>query len=136
MTTPLPILRNSILAIPFGVLAGAVISPADAGAAFISSLVVLGNLWLLSVLSERAIAALARQHEEPAPGSPDNAGEGMDATLWMGAIGAKFVLLLLLYVGMLQVLPPFGLAMGFVPMLIGVLATGIGLALAEQRKEG
>lgn len=135
MTTTLPILKNSALAIPLGIVIGAFAGPADAVAALVSSLVVIGNLWLLHILSARALAALARQYSEKSPG--DDSGEsGAEVMLWMGALGAKFVLLLLLYLGMLKFLSPFGLAMGFVPMLVGVLVTGIQLALAESRKEG
>jgi hypothetical protein len=126
MTKTPPILRNSALSIPLGVVAGAFMSWPDAASALVSSLVVIGNLWVLSVLSPRALEALARSAE----------GEsGADVGLWMGAIAAKFVLLLLLYLAMLQFLPPFGLAMGFVPMLVGVLVTGIQLALEESKKQ-
>jgi hypothetical protein len=126
MTKTPPILRNSALSIPLGVIAGAFMSWPDAGSALVSSLVVIGNMWVLSVLSPRALEALARSAEGEAGG---------DVALWMGAIAAKFVLLLLLYLAMLQFLPPFGLAMGFVPMLVGVLITGIQLALAESNKQ-
>ncbi len=39
---------------------------------------------------------------------------------------------MVLFVAMLKVLPPFGLAMGFVPMLVGTLITGIQLAREEE----
>lgn len=120
MTTNPPILRNSLLATPLAVVAGLAISVPDAFAALVSSVVILANLWILGVLGPRLVTSLARD-ESP--------------TLWVVALLAKFVLLIVVFVAMLQVLPPFGLAMGFLPMLVGTLATGIQLARAEPVEE-
>jgi hypothetical protein len=120
MTMTHQILRNSALSIPVGVLAGAMAGWEDAGAALVSSLVCVGNLWVLSLLSASTLRTLARDEAEPA-----------ESAMWMGAIAAKFVLLLLLYAAMMQFLSPFGLAMGFIPLFVGVLATGIQHALLE-----
>lgn len=138
MTTP-QILRNSVLSIPVGVLAGACASWEDAGAALLSSIVCVANLWSLSILTERAIDALASQQgPEPLDGQEPGAearGDGFASALWFGAIAAKFILLLLLYWGMLQVLPPFGLAMGFVPLMVGIFITGLLQARTQTSKE-
>jgi hypothetical protein len=101
---------------PLAVVAGLLNSTNDAVAALVSSAVVLGNLWILSVLGPRLVKSIARE-ESP--------------VLWVAAILAKFVLLMVLFVAMLKVLPPFGLVMGFLPMLVGTLVTGIQLAREE-----
>lgn len=102
---------------PLAVVAGLLNSVPDAVAALVSSVAVLANLWILSVLGPRLVKSIARE-ESP--------------VLWVVAILAKFVLLMVLFVAMLKVLPPFGLAMGFVPMLVGTLITGIQLAREEE----
>jgi hypothetical protein len=117
MTTNPPILRNSLLATPVAVLAGLVSSVPDAFAALVSTGVVLGNLWVLGVLGPRLVTSVA---------------QGESTVLWVGALLAKIVVVIGVFVAMLQVLPPFGLAMGFLPMLVGTLVTGVQLARLEE----
>ena len=117
---PLMIVKNCALALPLGVVAGALYGAEHALAAGLSSLVLLANLWALSVLGPRVVHSLAR---------------GESPVFWMVAIGAKFVLLMAIFLGLVRVLPAIGLAMGFVPLIVGTLATGIVLGLAEAAAE-
>lgn len=130
MTTHPPILRNSVLATPitlgvaavFGLATG---SPSAsraaelAVAAAVSSGVVLLNLWVLSVLVPPMIRAIARQ-EAP--------------LLWSSALVAKFILLFVTYYLLFQFLPPFGLGLGFISLMVGTLITGIELAWQDNAR--
>lgn len=109
-----------MLSVPLGVVCGAFDGVEGAVAAFVSSAVVIANLWVLSVLGPRLVTSLARE-ESP--------------MLWAAALAAKFALLIGVFLGMLRVFPPMGVAMGFVPLLVGTLATGIQLARADAAAE-
>lgn len=117
MTTSPPILRNSLLTAPVAVLlAWALWGPDHAAAAAASTGLIAANLWVLSVLGPRVVSGFAT--EEPDPW----------LTLWVGAIAAKFLLLVGAFMVLLRYLPPLGVAMGFVPMLAGALVTALQLA--------
>lgn len=120
MTTNPPILRNSALALPVAVALGAAHSGEGALGAGLASLLVLGNLWVLSVVGPRLVKSLA---------------DGEFPGLWAAALVAKFFLLVGGFVGLVQVLPPIGVAMGFVPLMVGTLATAVQLAQAEAAAE-
>jgi len=116
-----PILRNSALATPVVVLAVALVrGPWEAVGTLVGSAVVLGNLWVLSILGPRLISALANER---------------DPTVWMASLLAKFVLLIGLFLLLFKVLPAFGLMLGFVSLMLGTLATGLELAIREQAGE-
>jgi hypothetical protein len=117
-----PILRNSALAAPLVVLGVALtLGAGDAVGAAIGSAVVLVNLWVLSVLGPRLVKALARDES---------------TVLWMVALAAKFVLLIGTFFVLLRTVSPFGLMLGFVPLMVGALGTGMQLALQESAEEG
>jgi hypothetical protein len=100
------------------VVAGAALLGVDhAVAAGVAGALVLLNLWVLSVLGPRVVRSLAR---------------GEPPTLWVAAIGAKFVLFVGAFVLLLKALPPLGIALGFVPLLAGTLITGIWLAAQDE----
>lgn len=120
MTTNPPILRNSALSLPLAVACGAAHSGEAAVAAALSSLLVLGNLWVLSVVGPRLVKSLA---------------DGEFPGFWASALAAKFFLLLGGFVALTRVLPPFGVAMGFVPLLVGTLVTAVQLAQAEASED-
>jgi hypothetical protein len=86
-------------------------------AAAISGVLVLFNLWLYSVLGPRLVTAVARQ-------------EGLG--LWGAALLAKMVLMVGSVWLLLTFLPPQGVALGFVPLMLGTLATGVQLAMSDQ----
>ena len=115
-TTP-PILRNAALAMPVAVGIAALWGPDHALAATVSGLLVLANLWVLSILGPRLVTAVAREEL---------------SGLWAAALAAKFLLLAAALVGLVKVLPPLGIALGFVPLLAGTLITAIQLAQQEQ----
>jgi hypothetical protein len=114
-TTHLPILRCSALSAPFAVLGSAVFGPGAVAAAAVSSLVVLVNLWVLAVLGPRLVGSLAAN---------DGEGDGT-AGLWAAALCGKFVLILAVFVGLVQVLPPVGLAMGFLSIPAGTVVAAL-----------
>lgn len=118
MTTHPPILRNSVLATPITLGVAAGFGVEHAIAAGVSSAVVLLNLWVLSILVPPMTRALARG--EPTAG------------LWGAALIAKFVLLFGTYYLLFRVLPPFGLGLGFVSLMVGTLITGIELAWQDR----
>src|SRR5262245_4678605 len=120
MTNNPPILRNSLLALPVAPLVGLTSSVTDAVAALLSGLMVVGNLWVLSVLAPRLIRSIAR---------------GESPALWMAALLAKFALLVLLWGALLRNLPALGLVMGFLPMLVGTLVTGLQYAIRPPEGE-
>ena len=117
MTTNPPILKNSALVLPFAVAVGALWGIDFAIAAAASGLLALANLWVLSVLGPRLVTAIAREEF---------------SALWVAALVAKFILLAALLVGMVQFLPPLGIALGFVPLLVGTLITAVQLAQADN----
>ncbi len=120
MTTTPPILRNSALTAPVAVaLAWAIWGPEHALAAALTSALLLGNLWSLSILGPRIVQGVA------APGGDPWLG------LWAGAIAAKFLLVAGAFVALAKLLPPVGMAMGFLPMLIGPFVTALQLARAD-----
>ena len=122
MTTSPPILRNSLLALPVAVgVAWAAWGPDHALAAAASTGLIAANLWTLSVLGPRVVEGFAT--EEPDPW----------LTLWVGAIAATFLLLVGAFLVLLRFLPPAGVAMGFVPLLVGALVTALQLARLEGR---
>lgn len=116
-TPELPLLRNCALSWPVAVGVAAGWGSQHALAAGICGGLVIGNLWLLSVLGSKLVEAIAK--------------EDSSAALWMAALLAKF----LLFAGLLalagRTLPPLGLALGFVPLLLGTLLTGIELAVRQ-----
>jgi hypothetical protein len=121
-TTDPPILRNSALAAPLVVVAVAlVLGPMEAVGTAVGSAAMIGNLWLLSLLAPRFVASMA-----------DESSSGASPAFWAVALLAKFVLLIGLFVGLFEVLPAFGVALGFVPLMVGALGTGIHLALTER----
>ena len=120
MTTNPPILRNCALALPVAIGVAALWGADHALAAAASGLLVLANLWVLTVLGPRFVTALAREEI---------------SALWAAALLAKFILLAGLLIGLVKVLPPLGLAFGFIPLLIGTLATALQLAQEEAAQD-
>ncbi|HHO50458.1 MAG TPA: hypothetical protein ENK18_06175 [Deltaproteobacteria bacterium] len=120
MTTTPPILRNCALASPLALLGAAPLGLDHVVAATLSTSLVLANLWALSILGPRLVQSVA---------------EETFAGLWLAALGAKFILIAAILVGMVQILPPMGIALGFVPLLVGTLATGLQLAQVEAEAE-
>ena len=121
MSNDPPILQFSALAAPFVALGTAALIDVDhALGTLVGSIVVLFNFWLLSVLGPRVVASVAR--EEP-------------PTFWVIALLAKFMLLIGAFFVLFRFLPPFGLLLGFVPMVIGTLAAGVQAALIESAAE-
>ena len=121
MTTNPPILANSAKIVPVAVALGLAWDLQTAAAALLSSLVVLLNLWVLSLLGPMLVRDLAK--EDPRAG------------LWAAALLAKFVLMAAAYAWMARSVPPIGVALGFLPMVGGTLLTAVMLALAEARAE-
>lgn len=116
-----PILPYSAVAIlPVAAMVWLSIDLPHALGSVVGSAVVLFNLWLLSVLGPRLVASLAGDR------SP---------VMWLLALFAKFVLLIAVFFSLFRVLPPYGLLLGFVPMLVGTLAAGVRMALAESASE-
>jgi hypothetical protein len=116
-TTNPPILRNSALALPAAVALAALWGGDHAVAAAISGLLTLANLWVLTVVGPRLVTAIAREEL---------------SALWAAALVAKFILLTGALIGLLRILPPLGLALGFVPLVLGTLVTALQLAALEQ----
>ena len=116
-----PILAASAIAVvPVVVGVWVTLGPEHALGAAVGSCLVLFNLWLLSVLGPRVVASLAK--DEP-------------PTMWVLALMAKFAILVGGFFALFQVLPAYGLLLGFVPMLLGTLGAGVRLALAESAAE-
>lgn len=120
MTTNPPILRNCALALPVAIGLGALWGADHALAAAASGLLVLANLWVLTILGPRLVTSIAREEL---------------SALWAAALVAKFLLLAGGLLALLKVLPPLGLAFGFVPLLVGTLITALQLAKHEQDLE-
>jgi hypothetical protein len=99
------------------VVVGSVLGVDQGIACLVGSAAVLGNVWVLSILGPRLVGALAR---------------GRDPWLWSVALFAKFFLVIGLFLLMYRVLPAFGLLLGFVPLMLGTLATGLQLAARED----
>ncbi|MBX2799383.1 MAG: hypothetical protein KTR31_17035 [Myxococcales bacterium] len=119
MTNP-PIFRNSILTWPVGVAIGAAIGTDYALAAGVSGALCVANIWVLSVLGPRLVSSVAKEEF---------------AGMWLAALGAKFVILAGLLLALVRIFPPLGVGLGFVPLLLGTLITGIGLAQEENARE-
>ena len=119
-TTTLPLLRNAAFSVPLAVLLGALWGAEHAVAAAVSSGVMLANFWALSLLGPRVVASLAR---------------GRDAVPWVGLLGLKFLVVCGVLLGLVRVFPPVGVALGFVPLVVGVLVTGIMAAQEEAARE-
>jgi hypothetical protein len=116
-----PILRYGALSAPaVAICVGAVLGLEHGAGTAVGSAVVLTNFWVLSVLGPRVVASVAR--DEP-------------PTFWVLALLAKFVVLIGGFFLLFQVLPPFGLLLGFVPMVVGTLAAGIHHGLREAASE-
>jgi hypothetical protein len=116
-----PILRYGALSAPaVAICVGAALGLDHGVGAAVGAAVVLLNFWVLSVLGPRVVASVAR--DEP-------------PTFWILALLAKFVLLIGGFFLLFQVLPAFGLLLGFVPMMIGTLAAGIHHGLQEAASE-
>lgn len=113
-TTTTPLLRNVAICIPLTVGGAAWFDAAIALGAVASSLLVLANLTILSVLVPGILRAIASQR------SP---------ALLMGLVLVKFVLFTVLLLWLTRTFPPMGVVLGFVPMVLGTLITGIELAL-------
>ncbi len=111
MTTELPILRSVLATAPLAVAGAAFLGTDEALAAAVSATVVLLNLGAMAILGPRMIASVA-------------ADDGQ-AALWAAALFAKFVLVLAIFAGLTQVLAPVGLAVGFVPLLLGTLLAAL-----------
>lgn len=118
-TTP-PILRNCAFASPLAILVAIPLGMDHVVAAAISTSLVLANLWALSILGPRLVQSVAKE---------------TFAGLWLAALGAKFILIAAILVGLVQVLPPLGVALGFVPLMVGTLVTGLQLAQLEAEAE-
>lgn len=116
-----PILRYGALSVPVVALCSGAALGLDHGVGTaVGSGVVLLNFWVLSVLGPRVVASLARE-EIP--------------TFWVMALVAKFVVLIGLFFLLFQILPPFGLLLGFVPVMLGTLAAGVHHGLQEAAAE-
>jgi len=111
MTTELPILRSVLISAPVAVAGAALLGADEALAATVSAGVVLLNLGIMAVLGPRLVGSVA-------------ADDGQ-AALWGAALCAKFLLLLGIYAGLVRILPPVGLAIGFVPLLLGTLLAAL-----------
>jgi hypothetical protein len=120
MTTNPPILPNSALVVPIAVALGFLWGPDTAATALLSSIVSLSNLWVLSILGPRLVSAIAREEQ------------GI-AALCAVAIAGKFLLVAAIYAWMAQHLPPYGIALGFLPMLGGTLITALVIARADAQ---
>lgn len=122
MTTTMtpPILRNFVLASPIAILGAAPLGVDHVVAAALSTALVMANLWALSILGPRLVQSVAK---ESFPG------------LWLAALGAKFTLIAMALVGMVKFLPLMGIALGFVPLVIGTLVTGLQLAQQQAAEE-
>lgn len=128
MTTDPPILRNSALATPLVVAAVALWLGWDqAVGTAVGSALVLANLWVLGTITPRVLAGLARDEltsrHEPAPPT-----DPLPTAFWLAALLAKFVVLIGGFLLLFQWLPAFGLMLGFAPLMLGTLGTGILLA--------
>ncbi len=119
-TTQPPLLRNAALSLPIAVVVGALWGVEHAFAAAVCGAVVLGNLWMLSVLAPRVVHSVSR---------------GESPALWVGMLGLKFVVLTAIVLGMARYFPPLGVALGFLPMVLGTLATGVQMAQEEALHE-
>lgn len=120
MTQNPPILPSSALVVPIAVALGFFWGLEGAATALLSSLVALSNLWVLSILGPRLVAAIAREEQ------------GMAALCGLGIV-AKFLLVAGLYAWMATHLPPQAVALGFLPMLGGTLITALVLARADAQ---
>jgi len=118
--TPSPeqqLLRNCAVSWPVAVGVAALWSWPHAIAAGISGAIVVANLWTLSVLSGKLVEGIAREDQSTA--------------LWTAALFAKFALFAGLLVLVGRSLPLLGVALGFLPLMLGTLLTGIEIALRE-----
>ncbi|MEN0064172.1 MAG: hypothetical protein AAGA48_18625 [Myxococcota bacterium] len=118
--TPKPeqlVLRNCALCWPAGVAVASFWGMSYAIAAGVGGALVIGNLWLLSRLSGKLVEGFAN--------------EDASIGLWIAVLLVKFIVFLGLFLAVGASLPLFGLALGFVPLMLGILATGIELALRE-----
>lgn len=112
------LLRNVALSWPLAVGASALLwGGAHAAGAAITGALVVGNLWVLRLLSSKFVEGVAR--------------ESAATSLWGLALLAKFAVFagLLLWVG--DSVPVLGLAVGFAPLVLGALFTGIEIAIRE-----
>ena len=120
MTINRLLLRNAALCVPVSVGLGVLWSWDHAVAALISCLVVVVNLWVLSILGPRVVMSLSKQQ---------------NPTFWMALLGLKFIVLACVLIVLVRGYPPVGVALGFVPLVLGGLITGIELGLEEERRE-
>lgn len=123
MTNHPPILRNSVLVLPLAVVPAFSVSTGHGVGATVSALLLLGNLWVLSTLGPRVVSGLARPDGDPWLG------------LWVGAIGAKFFLLVGAFLWLAQTFPAAAVAVGFLPILLGTLVTAVQLAREAEAAE-
>jgi hypothetical protein len=112
-TTPHPILRLSALAAPLAVAGAAAWGGAEvAAAAAVSSGVLIGNLWLWSVLGPRLVGSLAA----------DDGGAG----LYAAALAAKTLLVLAVVAWLLTSgWSPAGLAIGLAVLPVSTLLAAL-----------
>lgn len=111
------LLRNCALSWPVAVGVAALWSTPHAIAAGLSGAAVLLNLWLLSVLSGKLVEGIAR--------------EDSSTGLWMAALFAKFILFAGLLAAVGRFFPLLGVALGFLPLTLGILVTGIEIAVRQ-----
>jgi hypothetical protein len=115
----LRLFRNAVLLVPLAVLPGLWASPAHGLAAFLSSVVLLANFRALSILGPRLVMGSADPDGDP----------------WLPLVGGGLVIktgvLLLAFRLMLRHLPPEGVALGFLPILLGTLVTAFQLTRLE-----
>ena len=124
MTTHPPILRSSALALPLVVGPAFAVSVGHGLGAVLASLLLLGNFWVLGTLGPRVVTGLAAPEGDPW------------LALWVGAIAAKFFLLVAAFVWLAQTFPAAGVAVGFLPILLGTLAAAVQMAREAEAASG
>jgi hypothetical protein len=92
--------------------------------AVLASLLLLGNFWVLGTLGPRVVTGLAAPEGDPW------------LALWVGAIAAKFFLLVAAFVWLAQTFPAAGVAVGFLPILLGTLAAAVQMAREAEAASG
>jgi hypothetical protein len=110
MTTPPPILRNCLLAVPVSVGLGAAFGEATALAAAAAAVLMVVNIGAMSFVGSRFVASLARSE-----------GGG----LWGPLLIMKTGLMLTVVVELMEALSPLGVGLGLSTLLFGALFTGL-----------
>jgi hypothetical protein len=116
MTNHPPILRYSALALPLAIGPAFWVSLGHGVGATLSAVLLLVNFWVLATLGPRVVAGFAAEEGDPW------------LALWVGALGAKFALLVGAFVWLASTFPPVAVAIGFLPILLGTLGAAVQMA--------